>query len=295
MSRIVIDEARCTACVICGRVCPRYVLETGEREGRTRTWVVDERVPVCIDCGHCMAACEQGAIRVEGIAADTLRPLEPVDCAPRQLLSLLAHRRSVRRYKKKPVERALLEQVIEAVRWAPSVGAEPLGVIVVDRAERLAELSRQVHGLYEKLERGLASPIGRFFIRRRMGAHTYDQVRDFVMPGMRWYLRWQREGRSDEIFRDCPALLLFHAATTTPSGDECCVIAAWHAVLAAEALGLGTCVNGLIPPGCNHSPEARALLGLPEGREVYASVTLGHPKYRFHATLKRPLEARFLE
>jgi nitroreductase len=76
---------------------------------------------------------------------------------------------------------------------------------------------------------------------------------------------------------------------------ENCLIAAFHAILMAKTLGIGTCFNDLIPPACNRSPEIRKLLGLPNDREVYASVTIGYPKYKFNRIPPRKLaEVRYL-
>ena len=73
-------------------------------------------------------------------------------------------------------------------------------------------------------------------------------------------------------------------------------IAAFHAIMMAEVLGIGACFNDLIPPACNRSPEIRNLLGLPDDREVYASITAGYSKYPFKRTPPRELaEVRYLE
>ena len=46
----------------------------------------------------------------------------------------------------------------------------------------------------------------------------------------------------------------------------------------------------------NKLPELRALLRLPEDREVHASLTLGYPKVKFKQTIRRPLyEVRYLD
>jgi hypothetical protein len=118
---------------------------------------------------------------------------------------------------------------------------------------------------------------------------------DFVMPGIRWYIQWYRENRSDEILRGRPALMLFHSPVREPKGEANGVIAAFHAIFMAEILGIGTCFNDLIAPACNRVPEIRRLLDLPEEREVYASLTFGYPKYQFKRIIPRRLaEVRYL-
>ena len=60
------------------------------------------------------------------------------------LLGLLKFRRSVRGFRPDPVPRALIEQILEAARWAPSAGnSQPWEFLVVedrDTIQRLAEL-----------------------------------------------------------------------------------------------------------------------------------------------------------
>jgi F420 biosynthesis protein FbiB-like protein len=59
------------------------------------------------------------------------------------LMEIIRGRRSVRRYHNRPVPRALLEQVLEAARWAPSPhGRQPWRFVVLTRLEpkqRLAD------------------------------------------------------------------------------------------------------------------------------------------------------------
>jgi len=196
-----------------------------------------------------------------------------------------------------PVDRALLDQVVEAVRWAPTAGsAARTGVIVIDEPAVLREVSGLVYGLYERAEKGLANPIGRFVMTRRVGGPRVRTLQHHVMPGVRWYRRWRDEGSGDEILRDCPVLMLFYGSLEDPSVEESCVIAAWQAVLMAEVLGLGTCFNGLIPPACNKVAELRARLGLAEPHQVFAALTMGHPRHRYKKTIRRRLHgARYLE
>lgn len=59
------------------------------------------------------------------------------------LATLMRRRRSVRQYQDRPVERALIEQILEAARWAPSPhGRQPWRFVVLTRheiKERLAD------------------------------------------------------------------------------------------------------------------------------------------------------------
>jgi nitroreductase len=214
-----------------------------------------------------------------------------------QFLSLIQQRRSIRRYKDKPVPREIINRIIDAAHSSPTgTGRMTTGVIVIDNRETLATFSELAYALYEDLEKSLKNPFARFFIKLREGKKILRTLQDFVMPGMHWYIRWYREGISNEILRDCPALMLFHSPINEPMGAENCLIAAFHAILMAEIMQVGTCFNDLIPPACNRIPEIRDLLGLPDDRDVYASITMGYQKYQFKRIPPRELaEVRYLE
>jgi len=294
MIRIV--QERCKACGICAHVCPRHIPETTERDGEKVTVVCQERIHLCMECGHCEAICPNSAIHVDGLNAEEFNPIQELDMDEKQLLTLMKQRRSVRRYQDKPVPREVTNRIIEAVHQAPTgTGRSTTGVIVIDNPETLKTFSEMAYELYESLDKNLKNPIARLMIKQRVGKQMLHTLNSFVMPGMEWYIRWYREGKSNEILRDCPALMLFHSPTFEPMNEDNCLIAAFHAILFAEVLGIGTCFNHLIPPACNRSPKIRQLLELPKGREVYASITMGFPRYRFKRTIPRQLaEVRYL-
>ena len=294
---IRINNDICNACGICGDVCPRHIPETIVQDDQKITIISQERLNLCMKCGHCTAVCPNQAIQVECLNEEEFNPLKKLDIDDNQLLTLMKQRRSVRRYKDKPVPRKMINRVIDAVHSAPTgTGRSTTGVIVIDNPKTLAAFSKLVYELYEGLEKNLKNPIARFFIRRQVGAKKVKMLQDFVMPGMHCYIRWYREGKSNEVLRDCPALMLFHSPVYEPVGAENCLIATFHAIMMAQVIGIGTCFNDLIPPACNRVPEIRKLLGLPDDREVYAGITMGYSKYQFKRIPPRKLaEVRYLK
>lgn len=294
---VSINQDLCKACGMCGDICPRHIPVTVEKDNKKITIVSSERISLCMECSHCAAVCPNCAIQVECFSEEQFTSAKEIAIDDRQLLLLLKQRRSVRRYKKKPVSRDIIHRIVDAAHTSPTgTGRMTTGVIVMDNPKTIATFSELVYELYEKLEKGLQNPIARFFIRRRVGKKMIKTLEEFVMPGMHWYIHWYREGKSNEILRDCPAVLLFHSPIFEPMGSENCLIAAFHAIMMAEVLGVGSCFNDLIPPACNRVPEIRDLLGLPEDREVYASITMGYSKYQFKRIPPRKLaDVRYLE
>ena len=293
---IHINADTCKSCGLCGKVCPRHVTEVVAENGEKRTAVAAERAELCMSCGHCAAVCPTDSITVDGLDADAFDELVPMEISDGQLLTLMRQRRSVRRYKNQPLPRDVLDRIVEAVHASPTgAGTVSNGVIIVDHREAIETMMAHTYAMYEKLDRMLSSPIPRYFVKRKAGARSVGMLDRFVMPGMRWYIRWRKEGRGDEISRDCPALMLFWGPADEPMVEANCTLAAFHAILMAETLGVGTCFNHLIPSACNRSPELRAMLGLAEDAEVHAGVTMGYPAIKFLRAIRRQAaEARYL-
>ncbi len=294
---IRIDKDLCNACGICGHVCPRHIPVIIENDSKKITMISSERIGLCMECGHCAAICPNRAIQVGCLNEEEFTPVKELDIDDDQLISLMRQRRSVRRYKDKPVPRKIIDRIIDAVHSSPTgTGQRTTGIIVIDNPKTLVTFSELVYELYEGLEKNLKNPIARFFIKRQAGKKKMGELQNFVMPGMHWYIRWYREGKSNEILRDCPVLLLFHSPINEPVGAENCLIAAFHAIMMAQVNSIGTCFNDLLPPACNRVPDIKKLLGLPDDREVYASITMGYPKYQFKRTIPRQLaEVRYLQ
>ncbi len=67
------------------------------------------------------------------------------------LASLLRGRRSVRQYQTRPVARELVEQVLEAARWAPSPhGRQPWRFVVITRQEVKAQLTERMGETWQR-------------------------------------------------------------------------------------------------------------------------------------------------
>ncbi|MCE5272420.1 nitroreductase family protein [bacterium] len=281
---VTLDEATCTQCGQCAAICPTETLVM--REG---CLCVDTAATFgCIACGHCMLTCPTGSVKVSG------RGLRPEDIlplpAPEQkasadsLEALLLSRRSVRYFQDRPVERGLIERVIRMGTAGP-MGIPPwdVGVTVVDGAEKVRELAGEVIQGYKGFLK-MFKPWVIGLMRPFLGKAACEQFRDFILPLARTYIEHWEKGR-DVVFYGAPALLIFHHSPFAAVEDA--TIACTQAMLAAEALGLGTTMIGGAPPILQRNKALCKRLGIPEGGKPVLILILGWPATHFRRAVRR--------
>jgi len=121
MGLLTVDKEKCTRCGCCADVCPTRIIDV-DSEG---PHVTGNR---CIACGHCVAVCPTAALDnmkapLAGQTPAGQLPVLDADTAARFLRS----RRSVRSYKKDPVPRGKILQLLDIARLAPT-GSNSQGV-----------------------------------------------------------------------------------------------------------------------------------------------------------------------
>jgi nitroreductase len=189
------------------------------------------------------------------------------------ILKVIRDRKSTRGFLDKPVERKTLERLLSLATRAPSaINLQPWEFVVVSGEER-KRLSRfLVKGMREKnISCGpdARDPLPKRFIARQKG------LLDCMLSGIPDGLHFQEfinEGSCN--FYGAPTAViinidhLFSSSHLTDIG-----IVVGYFVLAAHALGLGSCPIGLITA---FGDDIRELLNLPDGKKVIISIAVGY-------------------
>jgi ferredoxin len=288
--RIDINRETCNVCGLCEEICPVRIMK---KDGKAGIILRPDRLLLCIKCGQCMAICPSQSIVVEGLAYSRdffALPAGPVAAMP--FLEMIKTRRAVRVFKDQPVPRELLEKVVQAIALAPP-GFTPIKteVVVVQDTAVIRQALPEMIKLYEGLIGAMGRPMGRFFVRRKVGDAKFNTLAQHVVPLMKSRLPELKQGTEDTITRYAPAMIVFHTHRDAENCEADIYIALTYGFLAAHALGLGGSAMDLIPPAIQNSPVLRKLFSIPDSNVVVASMILGYPKYRYQRGIKRNLKS----
>lgn len=268
---VQIDDARCVHCGACVLECPAAhfhgyasLTQVGAAE--------------CIACGHCVAVCAPQAVTHAQFDAGDVQTLPTDTC---RVEDMLAARRSVRHYLPRPVAKEQLDALVQAMRYAASgMNARPVRAMVITDGELLAEITTQTMAMYRSLVRLAGTAVGRLLLRVIAGREAVTRLQA-ALPELAAMLHQPAKG-NDPVLHNAPALLILHAARTSPCGHDDCLLAAMAVMLSAPSLGLGSCMIGFVLPAFQRLAKLRAQIGLPAGHEVYAVLTVGHPGVHYH-------------
>lgn len=240
---ITIDAQRCTQCGNCLQSCNAMLIQPTE-SGVPQP--IDQAGDFCISCGHCVAACEFGAVSVDAITPDNSPLYDGVPSSSFEQFDRLARtRRSIRHFKKQPVERAKIEQLLDTARWAPSArNLLPVKWLVVNNPDTVRELASLVVDWFRPVE-------------------TFHHITKMWDMGV------------DVVHRGAPCLLIAYTDPDAMWGDIDATIAVETLDLGATAMGLGACWAGFFIVGARNNPKINERLGLPGDRTIRAALMLG--------------------
>jgi nitroreductase/NAD-dependent dihydropyrimidine dehydrogenase PreA subunit len=255
-----IDPKKCKRDGLCVAECPGLLIEISGEEGFPTP--IAEAETLCINCGHCVSVCPQGALSLKTMTPKDCPPLrKELNPSPEQCEQLLRSRRSIRSYKDKPVPRDLLNRVIEMTCYAPTGGnTQPVRWLVIEDTKEVKRLT------------GLVADWQRTMLQ--------EETDDFLRIRMERIVKAWDEG-IDRICRNAPHLIVAHGLSTLPASQSSCIIALTYLELAALSLGLGTCWAGYFNTAANSYPPLLKALDLPQDHLPFGAMMIGYPKYNY--------------
>jgi nitroreductase len=179
------------------------------------------------------------------------------------VLDAIYSRHVARSFSPESIDHAVIDKLLEAAIQAPSaMNQQPWAFAVVEGRERIRAHSKSVRE-YLLAQMATDSPLQKY--------------------------RSMLEDTDFNVFYDAPVLILILGSRSGFNSNEDCCLAAQNLMLAARAMGLGTCPIGFARPWLN-TRSARETLRLPDDYDVIMPLVVGRPTGRAEAHGRRPVQ-----
>ncbi|RJR24923.1 MAG: ferridoxin [Desulfobacteraceae bacterium] len=265
MGLLIVDENKCKKDGVCVRECPMVIIRQKDGDGFPE--IVPGGEEICNSCGHCVAICPHGALSHARVPVEQ-SPLisKELEISEEQAVQFLRSRRSIRLYKKQPVEREKLQRLIEIARYAPSGGNLQLveWIVILDegRIKTIAESTVE-------------------WMRKLLAKAPKAVPPYFPLIVGAWDMGY------NSVTCNAPALIVASAPQSATTGMVDVTLALSYLDLAAPGLGLGTCWAGLVEGALQSSSAVREAVGLPEGHPYHYAMMAGYPRSKYRRVPER--------
>jgi len=275
---IFIDDIKCIHCGHCVQVCPSAIF--GGDKGST---IHVRGTKGCIECGHCVDICPTDALSHESFPVEKIHAIDYNQLpSPSSLMELIKCRRSNRTFTDKPISEEILNDIIEAARYAPTAENSRKVKVTVLQKEQIQMVEDATMKFFLRMFRILMNPVIRP-ITKLCVPSLYHEAPEL--------LRFEKRWNTGERPCTCNAvtLLVFSAPKGYDFGWQDCNLAYQNASLMAESHGVSQVYMGLVQSALKfmtHRHVSR-ILSLPEKHCQYAIMALGIPSLKYRKYTER--------
>lgn len=275
MEKIIkIDQANCTKCGKCIRVCPSVLFSINDHVS------VDPQG--CIECGHCVATCPTGSITHSDFPEGSIHKIDYTALpSPEQMLLISRTRRSNRAFSKQAIPQQMLDMILEAAHRAPTASnLQQVEFTVITDPEKLRQISRFTIDTFASIVRKVTNPLIKPILKLAMPS-IYNYVPSFNR------LTQEYDKGNDMVLRGATAVIFIHTPTKSRFGAQDSNLAYQNGSLMAESLGVSQFYTGFVCSAIKQSKKE--LLGIPG--TIHAGMALGMPSFRFENYIdKKPIK-----
>jgi nitroreductase/NAD-dependent dihydropyrimidine dehydrogenase PreA subunit len=284
MDQIIVDENLCTGCESCVEVCPRDSLGLN-KEGFIV--MVNER---CHSCGHCISVCPENALSHKDFPFEEYELInDHLDSSLQngiQLVNLLKSIRSTRKYLEKPIEKPILQNLIDVTRYAPTGHhTQSVQITAISDPVILQQLKTESEIVARDFIKKSDSKLFGFLAKLTGKGESYKKLIGTRSRFVRQVAGFEKG--IDYLFHGAPTVVVFHANKKSYVPEDNCNQAAAYYRVAAEGYGLGTSYIGYLVYYAKYNPKIREILEIPKENEIYLVLIVGYPKHKFRRFVAR--------
>ena len=269
---IIVHDERCIKCGKCAKVCPAGVL-IQKQKGEI---ISVENINTCIACGHCADVCPTASLVHSDFPPEKLHLIDYSRLpTPEQVMTLIKTRRSNRAITSRPISQEVLDQIVEAARFAPTASNERnVSFSVITDPEKLRRVSDFTINKFDSGARILMNPIVKIFLKPFL-KDVYDTLPAF------YRFKQEHQAGNDPILRKATALLIIHTPESSEFGCENANLAYQNASLMAHSLGVSQIYMGFVIRAIRKFGKSTFAEITGVNGKVQAIMALGIPVFKY--------------
>jgi len=295
---IEIDRDLCIGCGLCATVCPTGTLSLVEGKALASG-------ENSISCGHCEAVCPQNAIRVKAIDRNMSEfrtfasgkqwlPYGKYDTS--LLVQLMSSRRSCRNFIARPVERAVLEDLVKIAITAPSgTNSQSWTFTILPTREAIVAYAGHVASYFKRLNQTAGNSLLRLVLKMLGKGELDAYYRRYYRLVKEALEEWYGAGK-DRLLHGSTAAILVGSKPGASCPVEDALLATQNILLGAHSMGLGSCLIGFAVSAMKRDSSIQRSVGIPAEEEIHSVIALGYPNEVYQrAAGRKKITPRYYE
>jgi len=188
----------------------------------------------------------------------------------------MASRRSCRCFTDRPVDRAILEDLIKIGITAPSgTNSQAWTFTVLPTRKAVMSFAGHVASFFGKLNKTAENTPLRLFLRLTGKGELDAYYRGYYRKVKKALEEWHGSGK-DRLFHGSTAAIIVGSRPGASCPVEDALLATENILLAAHGMGLGSCLIGYAVAAMKKDTSIRKSLGIPQAEEIHAVIALGY-------------------
>jgi nitroreductase/NAD-dependent dihydropyrimidine dehydrogenase PreA subunit len=275
--KILVDLEKCISCKACVAECPMK-LYYFKNEKLLLSKYADG---LCMECGHCVAVCPSNAIILKELNLRDVKEIteDMKKISYKDVMNIIQTRRTIRQYKDEALSEDLWDNIIEAARYSPTGHNDQLVHITIIRRPENSKFSDEITKNIKEFIKVYEDPNKKDQLDSLYSKELMKMMKGWL-PIFKTIL--QAYDRGQDFWCWNGELMIFHGPKYVMNIVQDSSLAAAHVMLAAEALGLGTCSLGLIVMAINHFKSVAEFIQFPKNHIVGYVMAIGFPKVKYY-------------
>lgn len=267
-NKIKINSKTCKKCNLCIEVCPKIIYKQNGKE-----IPIVQNEDKCIECGHCLAICPVDAIEFKNFSQGKISG--NIEKKALNIESFLASLRSVRKYKDKPVEEKIFNEILEIANYSPCASNwRNVSYMIISDRKKIDNLESMVINHFKSLLK-LLNPLTRKVLPV-FSKPLFGYLKKMI-PTFNDLIEKHKNGQHP-IFYNAPSIVILMAPKVNPMSKDNVDAQMHYLRLAAHAKGIGTCIIGYAISSHKYLEKE---LNIDKENQIFGVITIGYPKHDF--------------